>query len=245
MRVPARPVIWIFVAGVASVFLAHTAPFPFLLERMAPAEALWRMPVNPAAPTVYLTFDDGPNPAATPALLDVLRDADAQATFFLIDAHLTEETAPIVRRMFDDGHAVGLHSDTRALMIKTPDDLARTLTRQADRIQMLTGSAPCPLFRPHAGWRSGSMYEGLKQIDYRLVGWSFGLWDFNWYRRPEPQQLATRLARRAAAGDIIVMHDGHHVNPRADRHHTVAAVRDLIPALRARGLRPGVLCEVQ
>ena len=86
------------------------------------------------------------------------------------------------------------------------------------------------------------MIAGLERIDHRLAGWSFGLWDFNWYRRPEPASLAKRLARRASAGDIVVMHDGHHVNPRADRQYTVAATRDLVPALRARGFEFGTLC---
>ena len=87
------------------------------------------------------------------------------------------------------------------------------------------------------------MIAGLERIDHTLVGWSFGLWDFNWYRRPEPVSLAARLARRASAGDILVMHDGHHANPRADRRYTVAATRDLVPALRARGFELGTLCE--
>ena len=200
------------------------------------------MPRHAAPPTVYLTFDDGPNADATPQLLDVLGETGARATFFLIDAHLTVETAPIVRRMFDEGHAVALHSDTRALMIKTPAALADILTRQRERIQQLTGGVPCRLFRPHAGWRSASMFKGLARIDHRLVGWSFGLWDFNWYRRPEPVALASRLARRAGAGDIIVMHDGHHVNPRADRRHTIEATRHLVPALLARGFTLDPLC---
>ena len=233
---------WIFFVGLAVVALAHVAPFPFLLERLAPKQGLWRMPAGAGPPSVYLTYDDGPNPDATPDLLDVLREAGARATFFLIDAHLTDETAPIVRRMFEEGHAVALHSDTRALMIKTPEVLAQTLTRQADRIAQLAGSRPCRLFRPHAGWRGSSMLQGLQRIDHRLVGWSFGMWDFNWFRRPNPATLANRLARRAEAGDIIVMHDGHHVNPRADRRHTVAATRDLVPALRARGVELAALC---
>lgn len=234
---------WVALAGLAIMMLAHTAPFPFLLDRFAPGGAIWHMPRDSAAPVVYLTFDDGPNPTATPELLDVLRESGARATFFLIDAHLTDETAWIVRRMFAEDHAVALHSDTRALMLKTPAALAATLTRQADRIEQLAGSPPCRLFRPHAGWRSGSMYAGLKRIDHQLVGWSFGLWDFNWYRRPEPSSLAARLARRAGPGDIIVMHDGHHVNSRADRRHTVAAVRELVPRLHARGFTLGRLCE--
>jgi peptidoglycan/xylan/chitin deacetylase (PgdA/CDA1 family) len=137
---------------------------------------------------------------------------------------------------------VALHSDTRALMIKTPQGLADTLVGQADRIEQLAGVRPCRLFRPHAGWRSGAMLAGLKRIDHKLVGWSFGMWDFNWYRRPDPAAIASRLARRASAGDIIVMHDGHHVNPRADRLHTVDATRRVVPALVARGFVLKTLC---
>ena len=232
--------------GVGLVFLAHTAPFPFMLEAFAPSKSIWRVRDRTGAkepPRVYLTFDDGPNPTATPGLLDVLREQRAQATFFLIDDHLTEATAPIVRRMFEEGHAVALHSNTRALMIKTPAEFARLLTGYADRIEQLAGSRPCRLFRPHAGWRSGSMYEGLQQIDHRLVGWSWGLWDWNWFKKPEAGKLAARLAKRTSRGDIIVMHDGHHVNPAADRQYAIEATRELVPALRQRGYQFGRLCE--
>lgn len=233
---------WFFLAAAGITFLAHTAPFPFLLERFAPSHSLWRMPHNGGRPTVYLTYDDGPNPSATPELLDVLRDGGARATFFLIDAHLTEDTAPIVRRMFEDGHAVALHANTRALLLRSPRDLAALLTSNADRIERLAGGRPCRLFRPHAGWRGGAMYDALSFIDYRLVGWSWGLWDFNWYRQNDPEQLARRLVRRASPGDIVVMHDGHHVNPAADRRYAVEATRRLVPELEARGYGFGVLC---
>jgi len=235
--------LWVLVPGLIAVVLAHTAPFPFLLETFAPSRSLWRMPRDATAPpTVYLTFDDGPNPTATPELLDVLRDTGARATFFLIDAHITDATASLVQRMFDEGHGVALHSDTRALMVKTPDDLAALLNRNADRIERLAGQRPCPLFRPHAGWRSGAMYEALIKMDYRLVGWTWGLWDWNWYRAREAEGLAQRLARRVSDGDIVVMHDGHHVNPGADRRYAVEATRLLVPALRARGYRFEALC---
>jgi chitooligosaccharide deacetylase len=137
--------------GFGAVFLTHTAPFPFLLEAFRPRHSVWHMPRDRSHPTIYLTFDDGPNPTATPALLDVLQRENARATFFLIDQHLTEETAPLVRRMFAEGHAVALHSGTRALMLASPEDFAATLTAFADRIETLAGSRPCPLFRPHAG----------------------------------------------------------------------------------------------
>ena len=232
--------------GIGVVFLAHTAPFPFLLEAFAPSRSIWRMPPQPGPtgkPLIYLTYDDGPNPAVTPELLDVLREANAHATFFLIDAFVDDTTAPIVRRMFDEGHAVALHSDSRSLMIRTPSGLAALLTRNADRIEQLAGARPCRLFRPHAGWRSGSMYEGLVQIDHRLVGWSWGLWDWNWYRPVDAERLARRLAARASRGDIVVMHDGNHAHPSANLRHSIEATRQLVPALRTRGYDFGVLCS--
>lgn len=233
--------IWLLLAGLGAVFLTHTAPFPFLLERFAPERSIWRMP-DTDPPRVYLTYDDGPNPAATPALLDALAEDGARATFFLIDDHLTADTAPIVRRMFEEGHAVALHAGTRALMIADPDDLAAHLLGNASRIEALAGHRPCALFRPHAGWRSGAMYEGLAEIDHRLVGWSWGLWDWHWFRTPDGQEIARRLARGVDPGDIIVMHDGDHARQGAARDYTVEATRALVPALARRGYAFDVLC---
>jgi peptidoglycan/xylan/chitin deacetylase (PgdA/CDA1 family) len=235
--------LWLVAAiGIGVMGLAHTAPFPFLLEWLGPGRSVWHMPPE-TAPTVYLTYDDGPNPRATPALLDVLARERATATFFIIPKHVTEETAPILRRMIADGHAIALHSHTRGLMLKRPDALARQLSADADRIAQAAGGAPCRLFRPHAGWRSGEMYAGLEEADYRLAGWSFGMWDFNWWRPSKPEKLASRLAAKASDGDVIVMHDGHHENLRADRDRTVRATAELIPLLRRKGLSFGRVCQ--
>jgi peptidoglycan/xylan/chitin deacetylase (PgdA/CDA1 family) len=228
--------------GFGTLFLAHTAPFPFLLERFSPKRSLWRIASRGGPPSVYLTYDDGPNPAATPQLLDALKREGARATFFLIDRHVTPETAPIVKRMFEEGHSVALHSGSRELMILTPQDLAKRLTAFGDRIEQLTGYRPCRAFRPHAGWRSGSMYAGLKSIDYVLIGWSWGLWDWNWYRPRVAEGLVKRLRRKVSPGDIVVMHDGHHVNPNADRRYAVEATAQLVPALRAKGYVFSAIC---
>jgi peptidoglycan/xylan/chitin deacetylase (PgdA/CDA1 family) len=234
---------WFVVAGFAAVALAHTAPFPFLLEYLGPDRSIWQGPPSPAAPTVYLTYDDGPNPEATPSLLDVLSREDVSATFFIIPKHVTAETAPVVRRAIDEGHAVALHSGTRSLMLKTPAALAAWLEESAAGIERLVGARPCRIFRPHAGWRGGTMYEGLDRAGYRLAGWGFAMWDFNFWRAPKPEALAVRLAGRASDGSIVVMHDGHHGNPRADRQRTVEATARLIPKLRQRGFAFGTLCD--
>lgn len=230
------------VLGVAA--LAHTAPFPFLLEAFKPAKSIWRVPpARDAAPTIYLTFDDGPNPHWTAPLLDALRETGASATFFLIDEHITASTEPLVRRIVEDGHAIGLHSGSRRPVVMAPEELADQLRAAAARITAIGGREPCRLFRPHAGWRSTTMYEALDLLGYRLAGWSWGMWDWEWWRQPRADRLADRLTRKASAGDIVVIHDGHHANPNADRRHAAETVRLLVPRLRARGFAFGPLCQ--
>ena len=233
---------WIVIAiGVGILALAHTAPAPFILDSIAGGRAVWHMP-RTDPPTIYLTFDDGPNPTTTPDLLDVLAREGVHATFFLIDRHITDDTAPIVRRIFAGGHAVGLHSHTRRYMIMSPEALAMTLASAADRIEQVAGQRPCRTFRPHAGWRSGSMYAGLQQINHTLVGWGWMLWDWNWFRKRTAESVVRRLTGRVRGGDIIVMHDGDESAPFSDQRHTVEATARLIPALRARGLGFGTVC---
>ena len=234
---------WILIGVAIGVLaLAHTAPAPFLFDAMAADRSVWHMPKRDP-PTVYLTFDDGPNPTTTPDLLDVLARERVRATFFLIDRHITDATAPLVKRMANEGHAVALHSHTRAYMLMSPSTFARTLTDAASHIERVSGRHPCRAFRPHAGWRSWSMYAGLAQIDYRMVGWSWMLWDWNWFRRRTAESIVERIGRRAKAGDIIVMHDGDEKAPFEDQRQTVDATATLIPRLRERGLSFGTICE--
>ncbi len=226
----------------AVVALAHTAPFPFVLDALYADRVTWRMPSVDRPPTIYLTYDDGPNPAATPQLLDVLATHGVRATFFLIERHITDETAPIVRRIVTEGHRIGLHSHTRGKMLLKPDELAERLTAFSQRIETIAGQAPCRAFRPHAGWRSTQMLEGLRRIDYQMIGWGFLLWDFDLFRA-RSVRIVPRLAGRASPGDIIVIHDGHHENPRADRKYAVDVTNALIPELRKKGFAFGTICQ--
>lgn len=228
--------------ALAVVAMAHMVPVPFVLDWIAGDRAVWQMP-HRDVPTVYLTYDDGPNPSTTPDLLDVLDGAGVHATFFLIDEHITAETAPVVRRILDDGHAIGLHTPTRRFMLMRPSVLARALEQMADRIEAIGGGRPCRAFRPHAGWRSGQMYAGLGLIDYQLVGFGWMLWDFNWFRPRDARSTFGRIAPRVSDGDIIVMHDGDESAPTRDQRHTVDATRLLIPGLRSRGFSFGTICE--
>jgi peptidoglycan-N-acetylglucosamine deacetylase len=229
----------IFLLAIGVAVVSHFAPFPFLLD--ATDETVWRMP-RTAEPTVYLTFDDGPNPTATPQLLDVLARHGVSATFFVIDKHLTRETAPIVRRAFEDGHSVAIHWHSRELMFRRPASVASTIQEAAARLEVLTGHQACRAFRPHGGGRSVPMIMGAASAGYLVVGWSWMLWDFNWGRTRNADEIVPRIARHASPGDVIVIHDGHHKDPRSDRRYAVEAVDRLIPELRKRGLQFGTIC---
>ncbi len=86
------------------------------------------------------------------------------------------------------------------------------------------------------------MFTALHDIDFRLVGWSWMLWDFDIRGRTADRTVA-RLAARAEDGDIAVLHDGDESAPRKAQPQTVEAAARLIPEWRARGLRFGVVCE--
>jgi chitooligosaccharide deacetylase len=229
----------LFVA-IGVLVTAHLAPFPFLFD--VTDDTGWRMP-RTGHPTIYLTFDDGPNPTATPELLDVLARHQVRATFFVIDKHITDETLPIVRRTFEEGHAVAVHWHSRDLMFKSPSSVASTIQRVAARLERETGHQTCRAFRPHAGQRSIPMIMGAARIGYRVVGFGWMAFDFNWFKARNADDLVPRFTRLASAGTIIVIHDGHHKNPRADRRYAVETVDRLIPELRARGFEFGTICS--
>ena len=225
--------------GIGTAALAHLAPFPFLLD--VTDRTVWHMPATDP-PTLYLTFDDGPNPAATPQLLDVLKQHDVAATFFVIGRYVTDETLPIVRRMFEEGHAVALHSHTRRFIVAPPGVVAATLQEMAARIELLSGYQPCRAFRPRAGNRSVTMLMGARRADYTVVGWGWMLWDVNLFRERTADGLVERFTSRASPGDIVVIHDGDDDNPRADRRYAVETVDRVIPELKARGFQFGTIC---
>jgi peptidoglycan/xylan/chitin deacetylase (PgdA/CDA1 family) len=235
---------WIAIAvGAAIAALAHTAPAPFLLDALAGRRSVWHMPKSDP-PTIYFTYDDGPNPATTPALLDVLAHEGVRATVFLIDRHINDGTAPLVSRMF----ARRTHRGAPLAHPGPHGDVARDLRAHTHRgggsyRACGTGRRPCRAFRPHAGWRPASMYADLKKIDHRLVGWSWMLWDWNWFRKRTSDAVVGRVLDRATAGAIVVMHDGDESAPLAEQRHTVEATARLIPALRAQGFAFGTVCD--
>ena len=87
------------------------------------------------------------------------------------------------------------------------------------------------------------MMAGVKRAGYRLVGWGWMTWDWVWFRKRSPDRVARQVIANAAPGKIIVLHDGHHANPRADRSYSIEAARRIIDGLRARGYEFATICN--
>lgn len=175
---------------------------------------------------VALTFDDGPDPVRTPALLDVLAEAHAPATFFLV-GDAVELHPDVVTRMAREGHELGNHTYChRYLPLARSRSVARELGRTDRAIASATGVVP-KLARPPWGGRSPWTVRAFARLAKRLVLWDVNSYD--WKGKPADDVVA-RVLERARPGSIILLHEA-----RAGGETTIEAVRRLIPALRARG----------
>lgn len=208
-------------------------------------------------PTVYrtnrpeklaLTFDDGPNPAITPHLMDLLAKHNAKATFFLVGKYVRESPG-LVKELAGRGHLLGNHTDTHPNLIfcgpKTTED---ELLRCSESLVKVTGDKP-RWFRPPFGFRSPWLSGIAERHGMRTAMWT--LIPGDWHVRP-PERLIRNMnpiaehARKKVpmgtgygggwAGDIVCLHDGDYARPSADRLHTLRALEYWLPRWSDLGL---------
>jgi len=191
--------------------------------------ALGRLPTREAR--LALTFDDGPNPGATPRILDTLRAERVPATFFLLGPHV-ERWPDIARRVADDGHAIGNHGYYhRKLHLKGPSYVREDLTLGTDAIVHATGSRPSYFRAPH-GFRSPWVTPIARELGQRTIGWTLGVWDSD---KPGADVIARRAVDATRPGTILLLHDGDGYDPAGDRTQTADALPHIIRELRERG----------
>jgi len=154
--------------------------------------------------TIYLTFDDGPNPVHTPALLDLLRTHDARASFFVIGRE-AQKHPQLMERIVAEGHALGNHSYNHPVFSGLP--LARQL-EEIDRTDQLLATFDGirqHRFRPPRGAFSFALMLHFARHRRNLAYWSYDSLD---YQRKPPSELIDLLrANPPRAGDIMLMHD--------------------------------------
>ena len=182
-------------------------------------------------PIVALTFDDGPNELATPAILDALGSAGVRATFFVLGRH-AERWPELVERMKVEGHVVANHGyHHRKLTFRGPRYVRDDIALGSRWIERAGGGRPS-LFRAPHGYRNPWVTPIAHMAGQRTVGWTLGVWDT---ARPGSMVIADRVIRRAGPGGIILLHDGDGYDARGDRMQTAAAVPVVIRGLRERG----------
>ena len=184
-------------------------------------------------PFVSITFDDGPNPRATPRILDVLRREGVRATFFVLGRH-AERWPELVRRAALDGHQLGNHGYFhRKLHRRSPGYVRDDLTRGTEQIVRASGVRPRHFRAPH-GFRSPWVTPIAASLGQRTVGWSLGVWDS---ARPGADVIAARTLEGMHAGSILLLHDGDGYDPEGDRSQTAEALPAILDGLRRRGFR--------
>ncbi|MBI5368498.1 MAG: polysaccharide deacetylase family protein [Planctomycetes bacterium] len=179
-----------------------------------------------------LTFDDGPNPPHTDALLAALAAAEARATFFVCGANAAAHPE-LIRRIAAAGHAIGNHGWSHRALVRLP---ARAIRAEIDRTQELLADLigrPPELFRPPYGFRDPRVLAAARARGLTTVLWSGMAWD---WRRPGAERIAQALLSAAAPGAILLLHDGDRTTSGGDRGQTVSAVRRVLPVLHERGL---------
>jgi len=189
-----------------------------------------------------ITFDDGPNPSATPKLLDLLEKHKAQATFFVIGAY-AREFPELVREVKARGHVVGNHTETHPkLFWRNSSDIRVELRLCQSAIKNAAGVA-AKWFRPPFGLRNPWVAIAARELDLRVAMWTLmpGDWkapSAQWLvERMEPIATRARCAQKAGGrGDILCLHDGSHRQQASDRSHTLAALEHWLPRWRDLGL---------
>ena len=195
-----------------------------------------------------ITFDDGPNPAITPQLLDLLDRYHVKATFFLI-GQFVRECPDLAKELLARGHVVGNHTELHPnLFWLNPTQVRVELRLCHDAIVGAIG-APPKWFRPPFGMRNPWTAPATSELGYRTVMWT--LIPGDWKEKPAEwliprmQLIAENASRKLAdgsrgvvhgTGDVLCLHDGSHRALNADRTRTLAALEYWLPRWRDLGL---------
>ncbi len=185
--------------------------------------------VRGAERRIALTFDDGPNPAATEHLLEILDRHRARATFFVIGRFAAAEPG-LVSEIAGRGHALGNHTWAHPSLPTTSDP---TLRLELDRTREAVEAAGASfaevegraIMRPPYGRRRPGTLRTLAEEGYAPVMWSITCYD---WRRSTTARAIGRRGRRARGGDIVLLHDGSDRRVGADRSKTVAATQAIL-----------------
>lgn len=162
--------------------------------------------VQTSLPFLALTFDDGPHPSNTPRLLDILKERNVKATFYVVGTNV-KRYPEIMRRIVAEGHEVGNHTVTHGNLTKmSPDQVRSELRRSHDSILASTGVAPRTMRPPYGAITSSQKSWIRREFGYPAILWSVDPED---WKRPGSSVVTRRLVSGASPGGILLVHDIH------------------------------------
>jgi peptidoglycan/xylan/chitin deacetylase (PgdA/CDA1 family) len=183
---------------------------------------------------VALTFDDGPHPQGTPAVLETLREAGATATFFLAGEQVARRPA-LAAEIVAAGHRVELHCHRhRNLLRLTVTEFLDDAERGRAAIEDATGQAIAG-YRPPYGIFSTATLRAVRRRGWRPVLWS--RWGRDWSRRATAQSIAHRASAGIRAGDVVLLHDADYYSARGSWMRTAAGLPLILTELEKTGLK--------
>ena len=219
-------------AGLGTAAAAALAAGGWFYASLAPGSRIFGRAITaPARPQeLALTFDDGPNPAWTPRLLDLLAQHDVRATFFLIGRH-AQTDADLARRIAAAGHVVGNHSWSHPNLARTSIVRVREeLKRTQETLEQIIG-AQVLYFRPPYGARRPAVFRIARELGLEPVLWNAMTTD---WKEPSGERITARLVlkidrmkRRGFAANIV-LHDGNHRENCGDRGPSILAAALLL-----------------
>ena len=222
--------------GLGALAGAGLAAGGFAYAAMWPASEIfgWALKAPPRPGELALTFDDGPNPAWTPRLLDILNTYDVRATFFLVGRYAEAEPA-LTRRIAEAGHLIGNHSWSHPnLALKSGAHVDEELLRTSKTLQEITGQR-VKYFRPPFGGRRPRVLRSALAQEMTPVLWNAITSDWS---EPSADRISQRLMHRInrnqqrGLATNIVLHDGGHLEIGANREPSVTAAGMLLAHYR-------------
>lgn len=183
--------------------------------------------------SVALTFDDGPDPAGTVAMLKVLDDHAIRATFFVTGEQVRDHPE-VARETLAAGHQVAMHGDRhRNLLRVLPRALAEDLRRAEATLEDLLGVRPTA-YRPPYGVLNAAALRLARARGWETVLWT--RWGRDWRRRATPASITTELTRDLRGGEILLLHDADRYAAPGSWRATAAALPAIADRVRAQGL---------
>ena len=185
--------------------------------------------IQPTLKPIFLTFDDGPNEPFTSQVLDVLREHDIKASFFVCGQNLSR-FPEIAKRIVRENHAIGnhtySHSRFKTLLGRLKGEIIKT-----DELIAKTTGVTTRLFRPPWGILMPWLKPFLQAQNYSTFFWDIAAYD---WRQPSADYIANRVIKKAKPNAIILLHDGNQTFG-GNRSQTVLALPKIITELKNRG----------